>query len=112
VVTPPKVDKQTRVMARIDIKTPIGTQDAQNITGWLYQQKGVDHVWVNPTTGIAIFTYSPLVANGNSIVNHFTSSFHIVARRYIPSPVDLQSSCPAASNSFSYKVYSYISHIF
>lgn len=112
VVTRPKVDKQTRVMARIDIKDPIDNQDAQNITSWLYQQKGVDHVLVNPKTGIAIFTYSPLVTNGDSIANSFTTSFHYVARRYIPSQAELQSSCPVASNSFSYKVYSYISHIF
>jgi len=47
-VTRPKApDANTKIMARIDIKQPITQADADKITTWLYQQKGIDHVLVN-----------------------------------------------------------------
>ncbi|MBS1933363.1 MAG: hypothetical protein JST96_05135 [Bacteroidetes bacterium] len=113
VVTKPKVDGQTRVMARIDVHQPIDQKQANEITAWLYKQKGVDHVLCNSKTAIAIFTFSPLKADANDIAVHFKSDLNYPnATRYIPSEKELQGSCPVASTSFTYKAYSYIKHIF
>lgn len=48
VVTRPKVDEQTIVMARIDIKQPINQDDATRIARWLYQQKVSNMFWSIP----------------------------------------------------------------
>jgi hypothetical protein len=53
----PAPDAFTRIMARIDIKQPISHQEANNIAGWMYKQKGVDHVVVNPESNTVIFTF-------------------------------------------------------
>jgi hypothetical protein len=113
IVTRPKApDAHTRIMARIDIKQPITQDEAGKITAWLYQQKGVDRVLVNPTTDIAIFTFFPIQTNANLILSHFKSSFHLQADRYLPSAEAMQGGCPVASTSATYKVYSFIKHIF
>jgi hypothetical protein len=113
IVTKPKVDEHTRVMARIDIHQSIDQQQADKITSWLYKQKGVDHVLCNSKTSIAIFTFSPLNANANDITTHFKSDLNYPsATRYIPSEKELQGSCPVAKTSVAYKTYSFIKHIF
>ncbi len=112
VVTRPKVDAYTRIMARIDIKQAVGQQDADKITAWLYQQKGVDHVLCNPKTEMVVFSYSPMLANGNEIAKKFTAELNYPnAKRFIPTADQLKGSCPVAS-SFTYKVYSYFKHLF
>jgi len=71
VVTRPTVDASTRIMARIDIRQEIGLADADKITAWLYRQKGVDHVLVNPQSDIVIFTFAPLQNSADRIVQDF-----------------------------------------
>ncbi|WP_431215581.1 hypothetical protein ACQ86N_13390 [Puia sp. P3] len=45
VVTRPRVDSDTRVMVRIDLRKDIGQAEADTITAWLYQQKGSTMFW-------------------------------------------------------------------
>lgn len=112
-VTKPGVDAKTRIMARIDVNQPISQVEANNITAWLYQQNGVDHVMCNPRSAIAIFTYSPLKANANNIALNFKSALHYPdSRRYIPSEKEMQSGCPVASSSWMYKAAVAIKKIF
>ena len=110
-VTRPKVDASTRVMARIDMHQPITDAESVAITGWLYRQKGVDHVMCNPGTAIAVFTFSPMMANGNEIAARFRTTMHYPnSNRYMPTQNELRSGCPVASTSITYKIYSSIKH--
>jgi hypothetical protein len=93
-VTRPRVDASTRIMARIDIKQDISAADADKITAWLYQQKGVDHVLVNPRSDIAIFSYAPVQNNATAIVNRFKKEMSYKADRYLPSADEMSSGCP------------------
>jgi len=107
----PKVDASTEVMARIDIKQAINQTDANKITSWMVRQKGVDHVLVNPESKIVIFTFFPIKANGNQIVERFKNTFHLKSERFVPTDIELQSSCPVAGSSYSYKIYKLITKI-
>jgi hypothetical protein len=111
VVTRPKVDAHTVVMARIDIKQAINQDDANKIGAWLYTEKGIDHVLVNPKTDIVIFTFYPLKTTANQVVSDFKSTFNYKAERYLPSEEEIASSCPA-SNSVSFKAYNFFKKIF
>jgi hypothetical protein len=112
VVTRHRVDSKTRVMARIDVKQFVSKDDANKITEWFYKQQGVDHVLCNPKTEIVIFTFSPLIANANKIVENFKAEFNYKnSIRYIPSEEELDRSCPVAA-SFTYKAVKFIKHIF
>jgi hypothetical protein len=105
--------EHTRVMARVDFNQGLNEDDAAKITLWLYQQKGIDHVLVNPKSRIAVFTYYPVKTNANDIVSGLKTSLNYKkAVRYILTEADLRSGCPAAATSFSYKVYNSIKHIF
>ena len=107
----PAPDASTRVMARIDIKQQINQDEANKIAAWMFHQKGVDHVLVNPQTDIVIFTFSPLLANGNQIVKNFKTNFNLRAERFIPSDAQMKSGCPMAASSFTYKVYKLVTNI-
>ncbi len=107
----PRVSPYTKVMARIDITQQITPSDAKRITAWLYQQKGVDHVLVNPDSRIAVFTFFPAKVSGNDIVNHFKAQLPYPAQRFMPSQTQLASSCPVAGSSFYYKAYKFIDNI-
>jgi len=113
-VTRPKTpDATTIVMARVDFKQDINQEDADKITNWLYQQKGIDHVLCNPATDILIFTFFPVKTSANEVVENLKANFKYSKMvRFIPSEKDLQGGCPVASNSFSYKAYNFIRHIF
>jgi len=113
-VTRPKApDAHTIAMARIDLKQAISQQEADQITAWLYSQQGIDHVLCNPQSAIVVFTFYPIKASGNDIVNNFRSNFNFKnAIRYMPTEDELKSGCPVAATSVTYKVYNYISHIF
>jgi len=112
-VTRPKpMDANTRAMARIDIKQTITQTDADAITTWLYKQKGVDHVLVNPESDIAVFTFFPLKTNANRVVGDFKAQMPYKAERYVPSAEEMNTGCPIASTSVTYKVYSFFKHIF
>ncbi len=107
----PAPDANTRVMARIDIKQQLNQDDANKITAWLYHQKGVDHVLVNPQTSIVIFTFYPVKTSGDQIVNNFKANFPFRAERIVPNAANLKSSCPVAASSYTYKVYKLITKI-
>jgi copper chaperone CopZ len=110
-VTRPKApDPHTIVMARIDIKNSLNQEDANKIKTWLYQQKGVDHVVVNPKTQIALFTFYPAKASGDQIVNDFQTSFNYDAKRYVPTKEELANGCPALPPSVTQKISSFIKH--
>jgi hypothetical protein len=88
-------DANTRIMARIDIKQPITDEDAGKITAWLYNQKGVDHVLVNPQSDIAIFTFAPIKNSADRIVSDFKASLPYKAERYLPAKAEMKGGCPA-----------------
>src|ERR1700760_2159929 len=67
-VTRPRVDANTRVLARIDLHQKVGQGDVAPIRDWLYRQKGVKYVLVNPGTEIAVFSFAPAENDGNRIV--------------------------------------------
>jgi hypothetical protein len=94
VTHPGPMDAHTRAMARIDIQQPVTQADADRITAWLYQQKGVDRVLVNPGAAIVVFTFFPLKTTAGRIVSDFTADLPYKARRFMPSAAGLQSSCP------------------
>ena len=95
-VTRPRIDASTRIMERIDVKQSIGQADADRITAWLYQQKGVDHVLVNPRSAIAIFTFAPVKNDGNRIAAEFVSQLpYKGASRYLPAASEMRGGCPA-----------------
>jgi hypothetical protein len=107
----PAPDAYTKVMARIDVKQSLSQADANSITSWLYHQKGVDHVLVNPDTRIVVFTFFPVKTTGNKITEDFKKHFGLKAERFMPSTENLAHSCPVAASSFTYKIYKVISKI-
>lgn len=113
IVTRPKpMDAHTRAMARIDIQQPITQADAGRITAWLYQQKGVDRVLVNPATSIAVFTFFPIRTTASQVVSDFKAHLPYKAERCVPTQAELKSGCPVASTSMTYKIYGFFKHIF
>jgi hypothetical protein len=111
--TRPKApDADTRIMARIDVKQDITQDDANKITAWLYQQKGIDHVLVNPKTDIVIFTFFPITTSAGQIVKDFNASLPYKGQRYLPTAEEMTTGCPVASTSVSYKVYHFFKHVF
>ena len=107
----PRVSPFTKVMARIDIREPINQADAGRISSWLYHQKGVDHVLVNPDSRIAVFTFFPSKVSGEQIVSRFKEQLPYPADRFMPTQTQLAHSCPVAGSSFYYKVYKFIDNI-
>ena len=101
----------SRTMARIDIKQPITTNDANNIKAFLAHEKGVDHYLVNPDTKIIIFTFMPIKTTGNQVVDDFKARFNFKAERFLPTATQLASSCPVAGSSYTYKIYKFIANI-
>lgn len=113
IVTRPKVaNANTLVMARIDIKNSLNQADADKISTWLYQQKGVNHVLVNPQSKIVVFTYYPVKESGDQIVKNFQTSFNYDATRHIPTKEEVESGCPALPENVTTKIGSYVKRIF
>lgn len=115
IMTRPKApDATTRGMARIDIKQPITSQDAGKITGWLYAQKGVDRVMVNPGRDIVVFTFSPVKTSADLVVSNFHADLNYKADRMVPTKAQLSAAgCPAmSSNSIAYKLYNFFKQHF
>ena len=78
----------------------------------MYMQQGIDHVLCNPAMKNIVFTFRPVQANANEIVNNFKSTFNLTnAVRYLPSKKELKGGCPVATTSYSYKVYSFFQHL-
>jgi hypothetical protein len=112
VTRPGPAGADTRAMARIDILQPITRTDADKITVWLYRQKGVDHVLVNPQSNIAVFSFFPVRTTADQVVSAFKAHLPYKAERFIPSGEALKSGCPVASSSTTYKIYSWLKRIF
>lgn len=94
-VTRPHIDARTRYMTRIDLHQPIDQADAARIKAWLLQQKGVDRVLVSPRWSTAVFTFAPLTANVNEIVQNFKASLpYRNAVRYLPAAAQAKRGCP------------------
>ena len=108
---PKAADANTIALARIDIKQPIDQEDAATISNWLYQQKAVDHVLVNPKTSIVVFSFYPIESNADKIVSNFKSALPYKAERFIPTEKQLQSGCPIAKTSMTYKIYTYFKNL-
>jgi hypothetical protein len=111
-VMKPHVDTGTRVMARIDLHQRVDQRDAATIQAWLYGQKGVKYVLVNPASQIAVFSYSPLENDGNRIAADFRARTpYKNSVRRLP-PADAASSgCPVAATSLTYKVYAFMKRV-
>ena len=91
----PHVDSKTRVMARIDLHQRIGQPDVERIRDWLYKQRGVQYVLVNPASSIAVFSFAPLQNDGNRIVREFKTQLgYNGAERHAP-PAAGAGGCPA-----------------
>jgi hypothetical protein len=111
-VTRPRIDANTRIMARIDLHQRIGQADADKIKAWLYQQKGVQYVLVNPASEIAVFSFAPAQNDGSRIVADFRArSGYGHAERYAPVVDPNASGCPVAATSFTYKVYAFMKRV-
>ncbi|HEY6901319.1 MAG TPA: hypothetical protein VI233_11770 [Puia sp.] len=112
VVTRPRVDAGTRVLVRIDVRQDIDSADAGKITAWLCQQKGVDHVLVNPESDIAVFSFAPLQNDAGTIVCKFKRELPYKAERYLPSAEEMKGGCPVVATSAMSGVYSFIKRLF
>lgn len=112
-VTKPKApDANTKIMARIDFRQKLNHSDADKITAWLYSQNGVDRVLCNEKSGIAVFTFYPVITSADKIVNSISSSLHYAVNRYIPSKEEMQAGCPVGAGSVSSKLYSSFTNLF
>ena len=100
------------VMARIDIKNPLNDEDAGKIQTWLYQQKGVNHVLVNPKSQIAVFTYHPAIVSGDQIVQNFQTSFHYDAKRFVPTEEELKNGCPVLPPTITERISAFVKNTF
>jgi len=113
VVTRPHADARARAMARIDLHQPISKTDADSITAWLYRQKGVDRVLVNPKSAIAVFTFAPVVVNANQIVRAFKANLpYGRAERYLPAGAQLKRGCPMTATPVTNKIYTFLKQLF
>lgn len=112
-VTRPKItDAQRVVMARVDFKQDIDSAEAHVITNWLYSQKGVEHVLCNPETNIAVFTFYPVQANANDIIEDLKLAGNYKAERYMPDASAMQKGCPASAGSGSNSITGFFKNVF
>ncbi len=112
-VTRPKTpNPNSIVMARIDITNSLNQKDAYKIKTWLYLQKGVKHVLVNPKTQIAIFTFYPAKTSGDQIVKKFQAAFNYNAKRFVPTKEEMANSCPALPENITQKISTFIKYNF
>ena len=109
---PRPANDKTIAMARIDFKQDIKQPDADKITSWLYNQKGVEHVLCNQASKIVVFSFYPAKVSADKITSNLSSTLHYKAVRYIPDKKEMMKGCPVASSSFSYKVYDAMKKIF
>lgn len=112
-VTRPKApDANTVVMARLDIKQAVNQQDADKITAWLYEQKGISHVLCNPDNRIAIFTFFPVQLNADAVAARLQAQLGYQVARYVPTAAELKSGCPASAGPVSSRLMSYFKRVF
>jgi hypothetical protein len=111
-VMKPRIDASTRVLARIDLHQKVGQGDVAPIRDWLYRQKGVKYVLVNPVSDMALFSFAPLENDGNRIVADFRQQTgYGRAERYLPVVDPNATGCPVAATSFTYRVYAFMKRV-
>jgi hypothetical protein len=112
-VTRPHADARARAMVRIDLHQSISSTDADSIKAWLYRQKGVDRVLVNPRSAIAVFTFAPVVANANEIVRAFKASLpYKRSERYLPGGGQQNKRCPMTATPVTNRIYQFFKQLF
>lgn len=112
-VTKPKApEPSTIAMARFDVRETIDNLQASEITNWLQQQDGIDHVLCNANTKIVVFTFHPYYNNAEHILKAFNNRSGYTAKRYLPSKEDMQAGCPVATTGFTGSIIKYISQKF
>ncbi len=112
-VTRPKpLDPNSVAMARVDIKQDLTPEQADKISSWVTEQNGVDHVLLNRSTKILVFTFFPAKNTADAIIKNTIDQFGIKAKRFMPSEAEMKGGCPVATNSLTYKAASFIKHIF
>lgn len=110
---PMKITPGLRELARIDVYQPMTADDASAITAWLYKEKGVDHVLVNPGTRRVIFSYFPYQNSAQQITKDFKASLSYKADQCMPTEDQMASGgCPVGAVNFSLKVQRIFRHIF
>lgn len=113
VLKPRTITPGLREMARIDVHQPMTGDDAKVITAWLYREKGVDHVLVNPQTQKVIFTYFPYQNSAQQITKDFKASLSYNADQFMPTEDQMSSGgCPVAAVNFTLKVRRFFRGIF
>jgi len=117
VVTRPKLVKpispNSRTMARIDLHQAITQDDANKITAWLFQQKGVEHVYVSTKSDKALFLFFTTQTTGNKVVQDFKDQMHYEnAVRYLPTTDDYAKGCPVVAVAYTEKIAHFFRHIF
>lgn len=110
---PKPITPGLREMARIDVRQPLTKNDAARITDWLYREKGVDHVLVNPQTQKVIFTYFPYRNSAQQITKDFKASLPYDADQFMPTEDQMSAGgCPVAAVDFTLKVRRMLRQIF
>lgn len=112
-VTRPKpIDPNMKVLARIDFQEKITSENSKNIMSFLYAQTGVDHVLVNESSKVVIFSFFPTKANANVLVMAMNKTLGTEGKRYLPSEKELMEGCPVNQESFTMKAYKGFARIF
>lgn len=112
VTRPGQADGKTVAMARIDVHETLRANDITGIGDWFYAQQGVDHVVINRQSNMVLFTFYPVKVSANKLAEDFASKFNYPqAVRYLPTAAEMQSGCPVAQTSASYKVYQFFKNI-
>ncbi len=96
VIKPKKqADDTTLSMARFDFKQPLTSNDASKISKWLSTQQGVNNVLFNEESGMAVFSFYPLKASEDIILNKLVASLNYKVERFIPDEKSIKNGCPA-----------------
>lgn len=111
IVTRPKADAHTIIMARLDFTEPLSDINASKLATWLYQQKGVNHVVCSSNSKIALFTYYPVTVKADQVVANLNLTFPLKAKRYLPTAAEMSSGCPVMSSSFTGKLYQFFKQL-
>ena len=109
----PRANEHSRAMARIDLHQRIDRSDADRIARWLSAQRGVDRVLVNAGSRIAVFTYSPGLADPGAIARVFRDSLaYGRAVRYLPTAAEVKRGCPMAATPVTKGFYDFLKRLF
>jgi uncharacterized protein YpmB len=94
VTRPPVANENTISMARIDFKQDLTKADSVKITSWLYNQKGVDHVFCNTESRTAVFSFYPVKTDATEVAKLLAMNLDYKAERFMPSAEAMKGGCP------------------